>query len=225
MVHTLITRPGRTSRVRSHCRFRNRSTDYHIESGIKRMNGSAKRRRAPRAPPATSGAAAPACPTRAPGRSRGRWGHAHTPLYTSFAIRHRKQTRGWRANDLTAHGYDAFGDNWTSFRELEWKAQIFCGREVRKTPKASYLGAVRARRALHALPLAAQRPGRRVRPHCRFRNTVTESLSRSGMKWMSGSATRRCGRALPGRPRGGLRRGVPPPRRVGVHVGVVVAWP
>jgi tetratricopeptide (TPR) repeat protein len=28
--------------------------------------------------------------------------------------------------------YDAFGDNWTSFRELEWKIPIFYGRAVRK---------------------------------------------------------------------------------------------
>jgi hypothetical protein len=33
--------------------------------------------------------------------------------------------------------YDAFGDIWTSFRELECKNPIFYGKEVRKTPNIS----------------------------------------------------------------------------------------
>ena len=43
-------------------------------------------------------------------------------------------------------GYDAFGDNLTWFRELEWKTQIFCGREVWKNPNALYKVAEHATR-------------------------------------------------------------------------------
>jgi hypothetical protein len=32
--------------------------------------------------------------------------------------------------------------------------------------------------------------------HCRFRSIGAESVRESGMKWMSGSATRQCGRTL-----------------------------
>ena len=36
----------------------------------------------------------------------------------------------------------------------------------------------------------------RVRSHGRFRKRDTESLSKPGIKWMSGSAKRQCGRTL-----------------------------
>jgi hypothetical protein len=36
----------------------------------------------------------------------------------------------------------------------------------------------------------------RVRSHCCFRNRGTEYISESGIKWMSGSTTRQCDRAL-----------------------------
>ena len=44
-----------------------------------------------------------------------------------------------RSSDFPEPPYDAFGNNRPSFREREWKTPIFCGREVRKTPNASYL--------------------------------------------------------------------------------------
>ena len=37
----------------------------------------------------------------------------------------------------------------------------------------------------------------RVRSHCRFRYRGTEYVSKSGMKWMSGSTKRQCNRACP----------------------------
>ena len=47
-----------------------------------------------------------------------------------------KEVQGCGAN--TAMRYDAFGDNRTSFRELERKTPIFYGREVQKISNASY---------------------------------------------------------------------------------------
>jgi hypothetical protein len=41
-----------------------------------------------------------------------------------------------------APSHGAFEDNRNSFRELEWKTLIFCGREVRKAPNPSHLGGV-----------------------------------------------------------------------------------
>ena len=49
---------------------------------------------------------------------------------------------------------------------------------------------------LHSLRQASSRCSPRVRPHRRFKNRGTKSLSKCGMKWMSGGAKRPCDRAV-----------------------------
>jgi hypothetical protein len=70
----------------------------------------------------------PPSPRRAPGSA---------PLARTPAA-HRRACATFRSAQRGATSYDAFGDNRTSLRELEWKTPIFCGREVRKTPNALY---------------------------------------------------------------------------------------
>ena len=75
----------------------------------------------------------------------------------------------------------------------------------------------------HSLRQASSRcsPTGRVRPHRRFRNRGTESLSECGMEWMSAGAKRQCDRALhePGRRPRRRRGGCPCPRpsRIGAN--------
>ena len=65
---------------------------------------------------------------------------------------------------LAQVSYDAFGDNRTSFREIDWKVPIFCGRAVQKTPNASYT------------PTAPAAPLRRRAPSARSRSPPTVRL-------------------------------------------------
>jgi hypothetical protein len=53
-----------------------------------------------------------------------------------------------------------------------------------------------ARREVVARFVRSPRRAPRVRSHCRFRNSGTEYVSDSGVKWMRGGTQRQCDRAL-----------------------------
>jgi hypothetical protein len=56
----------------------------------------------------------------------------------------------------------------------------------------------------------AVRPTARIRSLCRFRNSGTEYLRKSGINWMIGCAKRKCDRTLPAA-RGAPVKALPPP--------------
>jgi hypothetical protein len=97
---------ARAPRARSHCRFRNRGTDYVSEPGMKRTSSSTKRQcdRARRAPPVDphgleymAGRAAAVAPR------RGRQSHSDAAVHILYGESLREYT-GWRQNGFNAQG-------------------------------------------------------------------------------------------------------------------------